>query len=144
MALEYKLHAEPSFVDKRGTITNVFEAREDVPPGPIYHMAFITSQKGAVRGNHYHKLETQYIYLVRGEFLAYSCPVIPHVGRLRGIRESGMALQRVHVLPGDLLITPPLVAHKHVYTKQSWLVNLNTAPRKKLEQEDTYPFKVTG
>ena len=123
MTLEYKTRIEPSFVDKRGTITNVLEA-------PIEHVAFITSRKGSVRGNHYHVFETQYVYVIRGAFIAYSKDVTDPQG------PTG----RLEVVAGELLVTPPNVAHRHVYLKDTWLLNMDTAPRKRLEHEDTFAF----
>ena len=125
MTLEYKISIKPSFVDKRGAITNVLEV-------PIEHVVFITSKKGSVRGNHYHKLETQYVYLIRGEILSYS----------KDVFDLEAPVQKLHVLPGDLIVTGPYCAHKHVYLKDSWFINLNTMPRKKLEGEDTFRFEM--
>lgn len=114
------------FSDKRGTITNVLEM-------PIKHVALITSRAGAIRGNHFHKEETQYIYCVEGSFLTKSKDVR---GKLPVVTQK--------VGSGDLVITPPYVAHQHQYLENTIVVNLNTAPRKKLEQEDTFHCDVTG
>ena len=52
MELETVKHIDPAFVDARGEIINVFE-------GTTGHVAYITSQKGSVRANHYHKKDIQ-------------------------------------------------------------------------------------
>lgn len=125
LALEYKLFPGPAFVDKRGSITNVLEA-------PIEHVAFITSRRRSVRANHYHRQETQYIYLLRGLFEATS----------RDVSVINGKIGHLVVEPNELLVTPPWVAHKHVYLKDSWFVVMNTAPRLQLEQKDTFKFEV--
>jgi len=125
MALEYKTRIEPTFLDKRGTISNILEA-------PIEHVAFITSFKGSVRGNHYHKSETQYVYVIHGELIAYSTDV----------RQTNGVVSKLEATSGDLIVTPPWVAHKHVYLKDTRFVNMTTAPRKRLEHEDTFKFEV--
>jgi len=54
--------------DPRGEIMNIFE-------GPIEHIALITSKKGSIRANHYHKEDQQYIYLVSGAYESHCCDV---------------------------------------------------------------------
>lgn len=60
MPLEAKTHAaKPVFSDARGDIFDLVEE-------PVGHVGLVTYTKGAVRGNHYHKLSTQYTYVLRG------------------------------------------------------------------------------
>ncbi len=47
--------------DPRGSICDIFY---DVS---INHTAMITSNKGAIRGNHFHKKTTQHILIIKGE-----------------------------------------------------------------------------
>ena len=54
------------FVDDRGEITDI---AENVP---FNSLTLITSSKGAVRGNHYHKRTTQYTYIIEGTCRYYS------------------------------------------------------------------------
>ena len=46
--------------DDRGTISDILYKDN------INHVAVITSKKGALRGNHYHKETTQYIFMNEG------------------------------------------------------------------------------
>lgn len=48
------------FRDSRGSIADVFYKAE------INHVAFITSTRGAVRGNHYHENSVQHILITAG------------------------------------------------------------------------------
>lgn len=56
----------PVFSDDRGTISDILE-RETVNSVTI-----ITSRAGAVRGNHYHRETTQYVFVVQGR-LRFTC-----------------------------------------------------------------------
>jgi dTDP-4-dehydrorhamnose 3,5-epimerase-like enzyme len=53
----------PSFKDDRGEIIDIFVK------SPKDHCSIITSKKGAVRGNHFHKKSTQYTFIVSGKFI---------------------------------------------------------------------------
>ena len=66
--METLKHIDPAVVDARGAITNLFEGR-------IEHIALITSKKGTVRANHYHKKDHQYIYLLTGAFESHCCDI---------------------------------------------------------------------
>jgi dTDP-4-dehydrorhamnose 3,5-epimerase-like enzyme len=55
--------------DDRGSITDIFYGRA------MNHGCIITNQPGAVRGNHYHKLTTQYTLVLNGTLNYYSKPV---------------------------------------------------------------------
>ena len=123
--METVKHIAPSFIDNRGGITNIFE-------GAIEHMALITSKKGTVRANHYHKNIHQYIYLISGELESYCCDI-----------ENPEKKQKLIVKPGDLINTPPLIAHAQKFTKDSVFLALST--RKRLRgkyEEDTIAFSV--
>ena len=50
------------FADERGEIRNLIDA-------PFTSAAVITSVKGAVRGNHYHKTDYHYCWLQRGRMI---------------------------------------------------------------------------
>ena len=53
----------PSFKDDRGEIIDIFVK------SPKDHCSIITSKKGAVRGNHFHKKSIQYTFIVSGKFM---------------------------------------------------------------------------
>lgn len=112
-------------VDARGAITNIFEGR-------VEHIALITSKKGSVRANHYHKEDHQYIYLVSGAYESHCCD-IQNPGKKQVLR----------VRPGDIVYTPPLTAHAQKFTEDSVFLALSTRQREhgKYEQ-DTIAFPV--
>jgi hypothetical protein len=51
------IRVKPAVADRRGTITDVLDGI------PVECVTLVTSNKGAVRGNHYHKKTTQYTYV---------------------------------------------------------------------------------
>lgn len=56
----------PNFVDERGEITDIIDGDN------VNSITLITSKKGAVRGNHYHKQTIQYLYLIEGKLVYYT------------------------------------------------------------------------
>ena len=116
--METLRHIDPAAVDARGIITNLFE-------GPLEHVALITSKKGSVRGNHYHKKDHQYIYLLSGAFESHSCEV----------RNPGRK-QVLKVRAGDIVDTPPLTAHAQRFTEDSVFLALSTRQREHGKYED--------
>ncbi len=125
MELETVRHIDPAFVDARGEIHNLFE-------GQLGHVALITSKAGSVRANHYHKQDLQYIYLVSGAYESYSCPI-----------EEPQNVQKLMVEPGDIVKTPPLVAHAQKFTKDSVFLAFSTRLREEGKYEDdTLAFPV--
>ncbi len=125
MELETIKHIKPAFVDERGEIINVFE-------GTTGHVAYITSKKGSVRANHYHKKDVQYMYLISGAYETHCCSVNDPSKR-----------QVLQVRPGDIVKTPPLVAHAQKFTEDSVFLSLTTREREDGKyEEDTIAFSV--
>jgi dTDP-4-dehydrorhamnose 3,5-epimerase-like enzyme len=103
---------EPAFEDERGAIANVLEE-------PISHVAVITSKKGSVRGNHYHPEQVQYEYLISGSYESVS----------KDLRKKDSKEEKMTIEAGDLVITPPMVAHAMKFTEDSIMLNLTTGKR---------------
>ncbi len=123
--LETIQHLDPAFVDERGGIINVFE-------GSVGHVALITSKKGSVRANHYHKEDVQYMYLISGSYETYACDVNDPEKR-----------QVLKVKPGDLVKSPPYVAHAQKFTEDSVFIALSTRQREEGKYEnDTIAYEV--
>ncbi len=92
------------FVDARGEIRNLIDA-------PFMSAAVITSVKGAVRGNHYHKTDDHYCWLQRGEMV--------YLHRLMG--QVGQA-ERWTIKAGQMFYTPPGYEHAMHFTTDSVLL----------------------
>lgn len=123
--MEKKWHIDPAIKDIRGEITNVFEGR-------IEHIALITSKKGTVRANHYHKQDHQFIYLVSGAFESHSVDINNTSKRLV-----------LEIKPGDIVETPALIAHAQKFTEDSVFLALTTRQREAGKyEEDTIAYPV--
>ncbi len=123
--MEVLKHIDPAVVDARGAISNIFEGR-------IEHIALITSKKGSVRANHYHKEDHQYIFLVSGAYESYCCDV-----------RSPEKKQVLKVRPGDIVYTPPLIAHAQKFTEDSVFLALSSRQREQGKYEqDTLAYQV--
>ena len=61
-----KAKRKVNFKDVRGTIMDVFVSE------PYEHTVIIYSNKGAVRGSHYHKKSVQADFMLFGKMMAYS------------------------------------------------------------------------
>jgi dTDP-4-dehydrorhamnose 3,5-epimerase-like enzyme len=57
---------QPNFTDDRGAIMDIFVNR------PFEHCVTVSSKKGSVRGNHYHKLSSQCDFMVSGRMAVFS------------------------------------------------------------------------
>lgn len=121
MVVERLRHFEAAQRDERGWILNVLETE-------IKHVSVIFSKKGAVRGNHFHKVDTQYLYVVSGGFESRSTDVI--TGQTRVIT----------AVPGDLVKTPPKVAHTETFIEDTVLVAMYTTPREAIDFSDTFKY----
>ena len=126
MANEKIVKIKPAFTDARGEISNVLEE-------PISHVAVITSKTGAIRGNHYHPEQIQYAYLVSGEYESVS----------KDLRHKDAKEEKIIVKAGDLVITPPMIAHAMRFTKDSVFLNLTTGQRETANlKEHTKEYKL--
>jgi dTDP-4-dehydrorhamnose 3,5-epimerase-like enzyme len=82
------------FSDDRGAITDIFYK------AGMNHACLITNNSGAIRGNHYHKLTTQYTYILTGSLTYYSKPV-----------DSDEPANEFVAHHGDFIISAPMEIH---------------------------------
>ncbi len=123
--METLRHIDPAVKDVRGEIHNIFEGR-------IEHIALITSKKGTVRANHYHKQDHQFIYLVSGAFNSHSVDT----------RDTSKR-QVLKLVPGDIVETPAYIAHAQEFTEDSVFLALTTRQREQGKyEEDTIAYQV--
>lgn len=123
--METLRHVDAAVSDARGDIFNLFE-------GPIGHVALITSKKGSVRANHYHKKDHQVMYLVSGAYESHSCDV-----------RDPSKKQVLRVKAGDLVDTPAFIAHAQKFTEDSVFLALSTRMREQGKyEEDTLAYPV--
>src|SRR5258707_4021153 len=92
-----KIPLEKAFADVRGSIQPLVDVMME-------SCVLISSKKGTVRANHYHKTDWHYCYVVSGEIDYYHRP--------RGSTEKPA---KVTVHTGELFFTPPMVEHAMVF-----------------------------
>lgn len=109
--------AQEPFVDERGEILNLIDA-------PFTSAAIVTSVKGAVRGNHYHKTDYHYCWLQRGGLV--------YLHRPAGSPEPP---GRWVIKPGELFYTPPMYEHAMHFTEDSVMVVLARNNREMVHYE---------
>lgn len=119
-----KIDTKPSFSDARGDIIDLLENEN------VNAVTVITFKKGAVRANHYHKLTTQWNYVVSGCIRLVS-------------QMPGEATREVLMRHGDFVVTGPNERHALQGMEDSTLMVFTKGPRGGKEYEsDTYRLEV--
>jgi len=109
---------KPACADARGEITDIVENVS------FDSLTLITSARGAVRGNHFHKETTQYTYILSGSCRYYS-------------QKPGEAVEQATVGKGDLVVSPP--SHAFEALEDSELLAFCKGPRAGSQYEiDTF------
>jgi quercetin dioxygenase-like cupin family protein len=109
-----------SFEDARGKIIDII-ANE-----PVEYATLITSAKGAVRANHYHKDTFQYLYVLSGKLRV--------VGQM-----PGKEPQEAIMTEGDVIVNVPEERHAFEALEDSTFLVLTRGPRGGDDYEkDTY------
>lgn len=102
---------EKPFVDARGVIQPLLGLA-------VRDVALITSKKGAVRANHYHKTDWHYCYVLRGRLEYLHRPV------------DSRAPPAVEVIAaGQLFYTPPLLEHAMRFLEDTQFIVMSGNPR---------------
>ncbi len=102
---------EDPYVDARGAIQNLVHGR-------MGSAVLITSKKGAVRANHYHKTDWHYCYVHSGAIEYFHRPV--------GSTDPPEVL---HISTGQMFFTPPMVEHAMRFPEDTVFLTLSRNPR---------------
>ena len=102
----------PVFSDDRGQITDILSAN-------VKHVGLITSKKGSIRGKHYHKLQTQYTYVLKGKIELTT----------KDLRENEPKASITTVTEGHLITIPPMVVHVYKALEDYAIIALTTELR---------------
>lgn len=94
---------------------------------PVKNISLISSKKGTVRSNHYHKTDWHYMYMLSGSADYFFKPT-----------NSNEPLQKVLFKQGDLVFTPPMEDHATVFLEDSVLLAMSRNPR----DQETYESDV--
>ena len=101
--------AKAEFVDERGSIFKLLDDGKTI----IKSVLRITSKAGSIRANHYHKTDFHYCYMVTGKMEYTEAPIT---------NESPVAFGEpkvVTVSAGEMVLTPPMVAHSMRFLEDS-------------------------
>lgn len=112
-------HLKPIDRDKRGSIIKVMQ-------GKIISVLVISSKKRAVRANHYHKKDSHYVYMISGK-MRYTA---------KDLSKKRVRKQAVILKTGDLVYTPPMVAHAMEFLEDSVFLALTTQKRDQKHYEN--------
>jgi quercetin dioxygenase-like cupin family protein len=106
--------------DKRGAITDIVE-KVDFNGATI-----ILSKAGSVRGNHFHKVSVQYIYVLHGKMISRS-------------KKQKKEMEEVILHSGDLISHEPYEAHMFEALEDSTFLVLSSGLRTGQDYEkDTF------
>jgi quercetin dioxygenase-like cupin family protein len=101
------------FVDERGAIQNLLNT-------PMQCASIITSKKGSVRSNHWHKTDWHYLYVMSGSMEYYERPVD---------MDYDITQKPLIVSAGQMVFTPPNVIHKTIFIEDTVLLSFSKRNR---------------
>lgn len=108
---------EKAFTDARGSILPL--ADEEMKSAVL-----ITSTKGSIRANHYHRTDWHYCYVLSGSIDYYFRPV-----------DSQERPNHVTVKTGQIFFTPPMIAHAMCFPEDTVFVCLGRNSREQAAYE---------
>lgn len=113
------------FKDKRGTIMDIFVKE------PYEHCVIIYSNKGAVRGSHFHKKSLQADFMLSGKMMAFS--------RKKGSKK----IQKFVISANDVTYWDKGEAHEFIALEKCAFLSFVNGPRGGNKYEsDTYRLKI--
>lgn len=116
------IHTKPEFVDDRGGILRIINQDKF----PIRAVLRITSKKGAIRSNHYHKNDYHYIYVESG-----SCEYSE-----KSADKPNAKVETVTLLQGDLVLSNPGIIHAVKFLQDTVLYAFTSEQRKQGQYEE--------
>ena len=109
---------EPVHIDKRGSIMDILNEK-------LKHVGIINTEKGVIRGNHYHKISKQYTYLLSGKFEI-----------LLAKADSPAEVKKIILEAGGLITIPPLIIHRFEALEKSVFIEMDSESREGSGFED--------
>src|SRR3989344_7174588 len=121
-----KTKIKPAFEDERGAIYDLLD-------GEVHHIGMITSKKGSVRGNHYHKLARQVTYVLSGKVEL----------TLKDMNDSDSKSQKIIMEGNDVVDIPVMVAHSlKALEDTTFLIFTDRERTDNGYEDDTYRIKM--
>jgi dTDP-4-dehydrorhamnose 3,5-epimerase-like enzyme len=115
-------HIKPDFEDERGTISDIILGEK------IEHAGIITSKPNTLRGSHFHKLSTQYNYVLEGQIELI----------IKDVRKDETP-EKIILNKGDFVKIPPQIIHAlKAITDSTFLVFTSEARIGQNYENDTF------
>lgn len=115
-------------VDARGAMSHLLDGEIKITSALL-----VSSKKGSVRANHYHKKDSHYMYLLKGKMLYLA----------KDLRLKDAKKEKVILKEGELVYTPPMVAHAVRFLEDSTFLALTTESREQnAYEQDTVRIKL--
>ena len=108
---EHLLKLDEAHADARGAIQSLVNF-------PVKNVSLISSKKGSLRSNHYHKTDWHYMFVLSGRADYYF--------RATGSDEPP---KKIVLNKGDLIFTPPMEDHTTVFSEDTELLVMSRNPR---------------
>jgi dTDP-4-dehydrorhamnose 3,5-epimerase-like enzyme len=110
---------ENAFIDERGSIQPLVDL-------PMKSCVMISSKKGSIRANHYHKTDWHFCYVVSGQIEYHYKP-----------HDSDEDKKILVIKKGELFFTPPMVDHAMLFTEDTIFLTMGRNSRKQeIYEED--------
>ena len=84
-------------------------------------MKLINTFENSLRSNHYHPIQEQKVLVIKGRYLSIS----------KDLNKYNSKIKIEIVKDGDLIITPPYVAHTNIFLEDTISINLVAGNRDK-------------
>jgi len=118
-----------NFKDKRGRIVDIFVNE------PKDHCTLVTFNKGAIRGNHYHKKSIQYSFVLSGKLIMLSA-------RVNNNGHITKKIKKEILVKNSFIIHKPFHAHAFkAITKSNLLAFADGKRGGKNYEKDTFRLK---
>lgn len=109
------LHPKKGIVDKRGAIVRIVDEDTLTFRGVLR----ITSKKGSIRSNHYHKNDAHYLYVESGSCQYSEKPA----------NDPNARIETVVLKPGDVVLSKPGIIHAVKFLENTILWAFTTEKR---------------
>ena len=111
--------------DKRGDFKNIFKYS-------FKNLSIIFSKKNVIRSNHYHLIDSHYIYVFSGKMIYYYKNL-----------NSKSKINKKTLKTGDIVYTPPLEIHATIFSEDTTIIVASKYPRsKKFYEKDTKKYNL--
>lgn len=114
-------HIKQEFSDERGFISRII----DQDKYKIRSVLYIERKKGSRGADHYHKKDAHYVYVLKGKVKRSE----------KDLKKKNSIIKSVILKQGDIVLTPPMVAHADEFLEDSIILAFTTENRNQKKYE---------